>query len=144
MTVLFDALIETLAARIMPGEPVDMHDLDKIAEDIDALIETLPVRRIVPADRRGHEVSEFDLGPIRFTLGVGHFDDGAPAEIFLQAGKDGTQVAAIAREAAVLTSLLLQHGVTVETILDVIPRDEDGRPIGPAGMALTVLEGEGL
>lgn len=143
MTALFDTLIETLVGRIIPGEPLDMHDLDKIAEDIETLIEGVPVRRIVPANRRGHEVSEFELGSIRFTLGRGYFEDGALAEIFLSAGKDGTQVAAFAREVAMLTSLLLQHGVTVAAILDVIPRDEEGRPIGPAGMALTVLEGEG-
>jgi hypothetical protein len=47
---------------------------------------------------------------------VGRFEDGRIAEIFLNTGKVGTSLQAIADTAAILASLALQHGVPAETI----------------------------
>jgi hypothetical protein len=61
-------------------------------------------------NRRGHELLDFEHGGIRYTAGVGHFADGRLAEIFLNTAKHGTAVDTNARDAAVVVSLLLQHG----------------------------------
>jgi hypothetical protein len=57
---------------------------------------------------------EFECHHYRAT--AGWFPDGRLAEIFLDTGKAGTPLQLNAETAALLTSLLLQHGVDVETI----------------------------
>jgi hypothetical protein len=59
---------------------------------------------------------------------AGWFDDGQLAEIFLDTGKFGTALQANADTAAILTSLLLQHGVSPDVILHSIS--------GPIAIAL--------
>ena len=49
-----------------------------------------------------------------FTVTVGFFDDGAMGEVFVDSRKTGGDVEAIARDAAVLLSLALQHGLRIE------------------------------
>jgi len=56
------------------------------------------------------------------------FPDGRLAELFLDTGKAGSAVQTQAENAAVLVSLLLQHGVTVDEIRP--------RVTGPIAMAL--------
>jgi hypothetical protein len=43
-------------------------------------------------NRRGHELVDFEHGGIRYTAGIGRFEDGALAEIFLNTAKHGTPV----------------------------------------------------
>jgi hypothetical protein len=57
-----------------------------------------------------------------------NFDDGRLAEIFLDAGKVGSAVQYHASTGAILASLLLQHGVDVETVRHSVH--------GPIGVAL--------
>jgi hypothetical protein len=58
---------------------------------------------------------EFESHHYRAT--AGYFDDGALAEIFLDVpGKAGTSLQSNANTAAILTSLLLQHGVSPDAI----------------------------
>jgi hypothetical protein len=46
-----------------------------------------------------HEVLEFVHDGHRYTASSGRFEDGRVAEIFLDAGKAGTRVEAVARDA---------------------------------------------
>jgi hypothetical protein len=50
-------------------------------------------------DRRGHELLDFEHGGIRYRAGVGRFEDGRLAEIFMNAAKPGTAVDTFARDA---------------------------------------------
>jgi hypothetical protein len=69
-----------------------------------------------------------------YRASAGWFDDGQLAEIFLDTGKFGTALQANADTAAILTSLLLQHGVAPDVILHSIS--------GPIAIALQTFMGE--
>ena len=75
----------------------------------------------VPVECEGH----------RYRATAGWFDDGQIAEIFLDTGKFGTTLQANADTAAILTSLLLQHGVSPDVILHSIS--------GPIAIALRLF-----
>ena len=72
-------------------------------------------RKHLPNRRRSLAfIFEFECHKYRAT--ASWFDDGPLAEIFLDTDKAGTQLQSNAETAAILASLCLQHGVTVETI----------------------------
>src|SRR6202048_3305046 len=89
--------------------------------------------------RRGHELLSFEHGGIRYTAGVGRFENGDLAEIFLNTSKNGTAVDVNARDAAVAASLLLQHGCCVHTLRKALTRNSDGSASGPLARALDLL-----
>jgi hypothetical protein len=90
-------------------------------------------------NRRGHELLDFEHGGIRYTAGVGWFEDGSLAEIFLNTRKHGTAIDVNARDAAVAASLLLQHGCPIEILRRALTRNADGSASGPLGRALDLL-----
>jgi hypothetical protein len=100
--------------------------------------DTMGPRQLLP-NRRGHELLDFEHGGIRYTAGVGRFEDGRPAEIFLNTAKHGTAVDTNARDAAVAASLLLQHGCPLETLRRALTRNADGSASGPLARALDLL-----
>jgi hypothetical protein len=61
-----------------------------------------------------------------FTVTVGFYADGTLGEIFISTGKTGTDIASVARDAAVVISLALQHGVPIESLGHAITRDRSG------------------
>jgi hypothetical protein len=69
-----------------------------------------PIRGRLP-DRRGHMLIDFDADGFRYTAGLGFFEDGRLAEVFLNSGKIGTAIETAARDSAVVASIALQHGV---------------------------------
>jgi hypothetical protein len=99
------------------------------------LVET---RRRLP-NRRGHELLDFEHGGIQYTAGVGRFDDGSMAEVFLNTAKHGTAIDVNARDAGVAGSLLLQHGCQVDTLRRALTRKSDGSAAGPLARALDLL-----
>lgn len=105
---------------------------------------TISIRQRLP-NRRGATTFAFDLGTQRYTATVGHFPDGALAgrvgEIFITAGRAGSDLDAAARDSAVVCSLALQHGVELETIRHALLRDPRGNPSGPLGAALGKIAG---
>jgi ribonucleoside-diphosphate reductase alpha chain len=90
-------------------------------------------------NRRGHELLEFEHGGIRYTAGVGRFEDGGIAEIFLKTTKQGTAIGVNARDAAVAASLLLRHGCSVDILRQALTRNGDGWGSGPLARALDLL-----
>jgi ribonucleoside-diphosphate reductase alpha chain len=97
-------------------------------------------RRRLP-NRRGHELLDFEHGGIRYSAGVGRFEDGRLAEIFLNTVKRGTAADVNARDAAVAASLLLQHGCSVDTLRQALTRNGDGSGSGPLAHALDLWAG---
>jgi hypothetical protein len=57
--------------------------------------------------------------------GSGRFEDRRLAELFLNAGKAGTDVEAVARDAAITATLLFHHGGSVETLRHAVTRKAD-------------------
>jgi hypothetical protein len=72
------------------------------------------------------------------TLGVDP-ESGRIAEIFLQAGKAGTAIEAMARDGAVLSSLALQAGVELSAMGGALTRLDDGNAAGPLGELLDAI-----
>jgi ribonucleoside-diphosphate reductase alpha chain len=99
---------------------------------------TVETRRRIP-NRRGHELLSFEHGGIHYTAGVGRFENGDVAEIFLNAHKHGTAVDVSARDAAIAASLLFQHGCHVDTLRNALTRNSDGSASGPLARALDLL-----
>jgi len=94
-------------------------------------------------NRREHELLNLEHGGVSYTAGVGRFENGHLAEISLSTRKHGTAVDVNARDAAVATSLLLQHGCQADTLRRALTRNGDGSASRPLARALDLLtEGE--
>jgi hypothetical protein len=97
------------------------------------------LRRRLP-QRRLHELLDFEHAGHRYTAGIGFFESGGLAEIFINVpGRSGSAVEAVARDAAILTSICLQHGASMETIRHALTRNSDGSASGPLGVVLDLL-----
>lgn len=93
-------------------------------------------------NRRAHEILEFEFRGLTYTAGIGRYQNGDLAEIFLECSKAQSQLAADARDAAVCLSIALQHGVPAEAIRGAVTRDGNGEPSGIVGAVLDlVVEG---
>lgn len=90
-------------------------------------------------NRRHHESFAFEHAGIRYTAGIGRFDDGQLAEVFLNGAKCGTDADTAAKDAAIVASLALQHGVPCDVIQRAVTRNRDGTASGPLGAALDLL-----
>jgi hypothetical protein len=97
-------------------------------------------RRILP-QRRSCLTFEIDFGGLAksHTITLGFYEDGALGEVFINGGKSGEQVEAIARDGAVLLSLALQYGVELDNIRSAITRDEQDSPSSIIGAVLDQL-----
>jgi hypothetical protein len=92
-------------------------------------------------DRRLHDLFEIDHDGIHYIVGIGRFQNGELAEIFLNASKTGTAAAINAQDAAIAASLLFQHGCPTETLRRALTRNPDGSAAGPLGAVLDLLGG---
>jgi hypothetical protein len=90
-------------------------------------------------NRRAHTLLNIEASGFRYVAGVGHYDDGRLAEIFLNAEKGGTAIGDAARDSAVVASLALQHGVDPDRLRHALMRNGSGEPSGPLGVLLDSL-----
>jgi hypothetical protein len=93
-------------------------------------------------DRRPRIGFDLHHGGIAYRVCAGYGSDLRLAEIFLSTHKTGTDLDALARDAGLLFSLLVQHGCPIETILAALTRDNEGRPAGALGRAIEMAIGE--
>jgi ribonucleoside-diphosphate reductase alpha chain len=84
-------------------------------------------------NRRANVAFTFEHEGHRYRATVSQYDNGRLGELFLDAGKDGTPLQSNAETAAILVSLLLQHGVATDTIRHSIN--------GPIAVALDLAGG---
>jgi hypothetical protein len=96
------------------------------------------VRLILPQRRRAETFTVVHWNQ-PFAVTVGFYDDGTPGEVFVDARKSGGDVEAIARDAAVVISLALQHGVRLEAIGHAITRNGNGLPASILGAVIDAL-----
>jgi hypothetical protein len=85
--------------------------------------------------RRPHWLYRFECDGQAYTGGIGRFDDGRIAEIFINGAKVGTAAETNAQDAAIVASLALQHGCPIETIHHALARSG-----GSAGPLVTLLD----
>ncbi|XUM21034.1 hypothetical protein ACRAVF_27105 [Bradyrhizobium oligotrophicum S58] len=86
-------------------------------------------RRTLDARRRS-ETFDVAFGGLNLphTVTVGYYDDGAVGEVFINGGKSGEQVEAIARDSAIILSIALQYGAPLATIAHALTRDDRDQP----------------
>jgi hypothetical protein len=91
--------------------------------------------------RRRSETFDLAYGGLSrdHTVTVGYYPDGRPGEVFINGGKSGEQVEAIARDGAVLVSMLLQHGASLDTIRHALTRDSQDEPSSIIGAVVDRL-----
>jgi ribonucleoside-diphosphate reductase alpha chain len=94
-------------------------------------------------NRRGAETFDVICHGSKFTATIGRFADGRPAEIFMRGEKADSATDTAAKDAAVVCSLALQHGVPIEVIRKALLRSPNGTAASPLGEALDRLETHG-
>lgn len=100
-------------------------------------------RTILP-QRRPHEVFSFYHWSQRFHAGIGRaYPNGPIQEVWINAGKSGTQAETLARDSAVILSIALQYGVPIDDLRHAVMRDANGSASGPIGALLDLLADEG-
>tara|TARA_R110002020_G_scaffold36894_37_gene111041 strand:- start:2865 stop:3179 length:315 start_codon:yes stop_codon:yes gene_type:complete len=95
-------------------------------------------RRQLP-QRRESETFAIEARGREYTASISRFGDGRLAEAFFTGGKSGTDVEIAVRDAAVLLSIALQYGASVDVLRSALMRDEGGRAEGPIGVLLDTL-----
>lgn len=92
--------------------------------------------------RRASETFDLEFGGLRgaHRITVGYYADGRCGEVFIVGGKSGEQVESIARDGAVLLSIALQYGASLETIAHAITRDLQGEPQTIVGAVVDQLK----
>ena len=95
-------------------------------------------RRILPQRRMS---LTFDLVFKNQLVGItaSYFSTGEIGEVFLATGKGGSDLASLARDAAITLSLALQHGVKIETLQHAVLRDSRGDPLSLVGAVIDEL-----
>ena len=96
------------------------------------------MRRILPR-RPAAEAFDLRFWNSPFTVTIGFYADGTPGEVFINSCKTGNDIQSIARDAGVLLSLALQHGVPPETIRHAITRGASEEPASILGAIVDAL-----
>jgi hypothetical protein len=96
------------------------------------------LRRRLP-QRRGAIAVELEHAGHHFRMQIGCFPDGAVGEVFLDATKQNSTLDALAADAAVLLSLLLQHGALPAEIGHALRRSPNGAPASLIGAVVDEL-----
>jgi hypothetical protein len=63
----------------------------------------------------------------------GYYAGGELGEVFIATNSAGSNIEAMARDIAILMSLALQHGCSIETMSGALTREHDGSPSTVAG-----------
>ena len=90
-------------------------------------------------NRRPSETFALDCNGLSYLATISRFQDGRLAEIFISNAKAGSHSDAAAKDAAVVASIALQHGVSVDVIRHALLRDAHGRASSPLGAALDMV-----
>jgi len=101
---------------------VDVAPLENRIKELDAEVARLraesgkPLRRRL-ADTRQALNHKFDIAGHEGYLTVGLFEDGQPGELFITMAKEGSTIGGLMDSVGTLTSMALQYGVPLETLL---------------------------
>jgi len=92
-----------------------MVELKKAIEAHEAK-EIKPLRKRLPETRTA-KTHKFEIAGHEGYLTVGLFDDGDPGELFITMAKEGSTIGGLMDSIATLTSISLQHGVPLKTLV---------------------------
>jgi len=94
--------------------------------------ETLP-------QRRACETFSWRHGNQFYDVTIGRYGDGRIGEVFIHGPKAGSDLEAVCRDAAVLLSIALQHGVPLDTMRHAITREQNDAPSTIIGSVIDKL-----
>jgi len=100
-----------------------------------SLPKPIPARNRLP-NRRQCETIAFERDGHQFQMTVGYYPDARVGEIFLNHDRGDSLFDALTSDAAILASLALQHGCTLQTIAHALKRDARGVAASPIGAAV--------
>ena len=95
--------------------------------------------RRVLSQRRASETFDLRFWNQKFTVSVGHYPDGTICEEFIDDAKSGQDIQSIARDAAVVISLALQHGTPLEALQHAVTRNGSGEAASILGATVDCL-----
>jgi hypothetical protein len=107
----------------------------------DGVVRLPPARVRLPYRREAVTVT-LATGPQHYDASLGFAADGAVREVFLAGARDGSEMAAILADAAVLISVALQYGVPAAALarsLSRLPLEYGGGPASVIGGALDLV-----
>ena len=88
-------------------------------------------------NRRAHVVVDVEHEGYRYRVGVGRFEDGRPAEVFITSTKVGTAADVNERDGALLQGLLLRNDVEIDaTVHSLSPNGLFGQVVRLIGGAV--------
>jgi hypothetical protein len=94
-----------------------------------------PARERLP-NKRACETIAFERDGSQYQMTVGFYPDGRPGELFLNHDRSDSLLDVLTSDAAILASLALQHGCSLETIAHALKRDARGVAASPIGAAV--------
>jgi hypothetical protein len=71
----------------------------------------------------------------------GFYPDGRPGEMFLNADRPNSLLDFLMSDAAILASIALQYGASLDELRHAMKRDMAGKPSSPIGQALDLAAG---
>ena len=86
-------------------------------------------------DRRLHQITVIEHNGFKLVVGVGRYDNGKLAELFVDTHKTGTAIDTLLKDSAVLLSVALQYGADAASIRSALS------PTGALAAVLTEIEG---
>ena len=103
------------------SQPLSTRNQQDTESGIDEAIADVPVERPIRkrlSDTRKSLTHKFSVGGHEGYITVGFYEDGNPGEVFLRMSKEGTVVSGLMDSIAVLTSIALQYGVPLESLVN--------------------------
>jgi hypothetical protein len=92
-------------------------------------------RKLLPQRRRA-ETCTLSHNGLRYFVTLGFYPDDTVGEMFVSAGRAGSDADTNARDAAILFSLARQYGCPIDEISRALTRDANGEPSGVVGAAV--------
>lgn len=99
----------------------------------------VPVRNRLPNRRSATSIS-FERDGASFEMTTGFYPDGRPGEIFLNADRANSLLDFLMSDAAILASIAMQYGASLDELRHALKRDSGGKPSSPIGEALDRIE----
>ena len=90
---------------------------DTLEEKLESHDSLQPIRKRLP-DERQSVTHKFSVAGQDGYITVGFYDDGSPGEVFLKMSKEGSVISGLIDTIATMTSILLQYGVPLESLVD--------------------------
>jgi hypothetical protein len=97
-------------------------------------------------DRRRSETfavqhpGDLSFKPVQYNVSIGYDGVGHPLEVFISCHKLTTSQDIAGRDIAILISMALQHGASIDSLSAAMTRGDQGEPQGVAGAVLDLLK----